>query len=238
MSRFAIAYAASGGTSRTDARLTVNEQGVGRMFLGSSMSLPPAGELDTVGVFEGKVDGRLAARLNKLLAPVPADLAAGEAAIPGSVIRNLVVTEDGREHWQATIPGYAEPPLDEIETTLQKVMTKLAAQPAAAVRLTIDPDGAFVLTGAGTRPVELAGLGALRGTVVLMDGAGGVLGTTAVAPLESSSATLAPGEELRVPVTRPQPGRGGQLSGGLEFQLVVDGRPRAVTLQAEPARVK
>ena len=116
-------------------------------------------------------------------------------------------------------------------------MTKLAARPAEAVRLTIDPDGAFVLTGAGTRPVELE-VGALRGTVVLMDGAGGVLGTTAVAPLESSSATLAPGEELRVPVSRPQPGRGGQLSGGLEFQLVVDGRPRAVILQAEPARAK
>ena len=79
------------------------------MFLGSSMSLPPAGELDTVGVFEGKVDGRLAGRLNGLVAEVPADLAAGEAAMPGSVIRNLVVTEDGRDHWRATIPGYADP---------------------------------------------------------------------------------------------------------------------------------
>ena len=117
-------------------------------------------------------------------------------------------------------------------------MTKLAAQPAAAVRLTIDADGAFVLTGAGTRSVELAGLGDLRGTVVLLDGAGGVLGTSAVAALDSSAKTLAPGEALRVRVNRPEPGRRGQLSGGLEFQLVVDGRPRTVILQAEPVGVK
>jgi hypothetical protein len=238
VSSLAITYVASGGFSRTDARLTIDEQGAGRLFLGSPRSLPPAGELETVGLFEGPVDARLRTRLVKLLAELPAGPPAGGAAVPGSVIRHLAVTTGGRAAPEITIPGYAEPPLDAVETVLQKLMTKLVTQPAEAVRLRIETGGAFVLSSVGTRPVRLVSLDGLRGTLVRQDPKGAMLGTSAVAPPTSGRVRLAPGEELRLPVAVPEPGGRGSLSGGLEFLLDVGGQPRRVVVQARPVALR
>jgi hypothetical protein len=235
--RFSLAYAASGGTSRTDARLTIDESGDARMYLGSTMSLPPAGDLDTVGMFEGPVDARLRSRLTSLLADLPDRLPAGETvAVPGSVVRNLVVTGDSDLLCDVAIPGYASPPLDEIETVLQKIMAKLLGHPAEAVRLTIEAGGAFVLAGVGTRSVDLAEMDALRGTLVHRDRRGAVLGTQRVTPPEGSTRSLAPGEELRIPISPPA--GTGSFSGGLEFGMVIDGQLRRIRLQAKPVVVK
>jgi hypothetical protein len=151
------------------------------------------------------------------------------------VIRHLALTVAGRPLAEISIPGHPSPPLDAIERVLQKIMTTLVARPVEAARLTVERSGAFVLAGAGTRPVRLALLATMRGTLVLLDRRGGVLGTRPVAPPGNAEWTLAPGEERRIPVPVPDPGRR-LLSGGLEFDLHVDGRARRVSVQAMPVR--
>ncbi|WP_163506454.1 hypothetical protein [Fodinicola acaciae] len=221
-----IRYAASGGSQRTDVRLAIEPGGTGRLFVGSSMSLPTAGPLDTLGTFEGALDSGVLSRLRSLLAG-GAPVVPAEPAIPGSVVRHLATAG-----WEVMIPGYAPAPLDEVESLLQQAIATLLEHPAEAVRLWIDRDGAFVLTAAGDRPVELGSLATLRGTYVVRDADGAVLAATpVVAPSDTSGRLLGPGESLRLPAAEAA---SGGLSGGVELDAVIGGRSCRLLLQAAP----
>lgn len=221
-----IRYAASGGGTRTDVRLTVERDGIGRLLVGSSMSLPSAGPLHTLGAFEGSLDKAVLSQVRSLIAGDPPTLPA-EPPMPGSVVRHLAAAG-----WEVAIPGYAPAPLDEVEALLQQAITSLLEHPVEAVQLSIDRDGAFVLTAVGTRPVELGSLATMRGTCVVRDARGAVLQAAPIPPpADGSGHVLGPGESLRIPVDVPA---AGTLSGGVEIDAVIGGRPCRLLLQAAP----
>jgi hypothetical protein len=252
----AVVYAASGGTSRTDASLFVDEAGGERMFLGSTMSLPPTGDLDRVGAFEGTMPARLRKRLAAAVAALPTEIPDGGPAAPGSVVRFLTVTVDGRSR-DFTIPGVAPAPLDAVEKVLQEAMVELVSSPAETVSAAVDTSDAAgltaVLTSSGTRAVTVRlatenGQAVLRGSVLLLSKSGESYGAAAVPPdtatslvssgaVSKGAASLAPGASLRIPIPTPAtddvPANVLVLA-TLEFEVEHDGRIRPVSVQAPP----
>ena len=245
-----IAYAAHGGMPRTEATLHIDAAGNGRMFLGSAMSLPPAGDLDRVGSFEGTVDARALQRLVRLVTTLPDDLPEGGPPSPGSVIRSLAVTVDGRPR-EVTIPGYAPPPLDEVERRLQEAMVALIASPVQAVsaKLEVEADGGLTLVlssvGSGAATLRFAaddGRVTAGGTLVVLSATGEMHGTTSLDPaivsrvVPTGTTRLAPGAVLRFLFTKPAdvPKGRATVSGGIEVDLESGGQFRRVTVQAAP----
>ena len=241
-----IAYAAHGGSASTEATLHIEPSGDGRMFLGSTMSLPTAGDLDAVGTFAGKVDARRLKRVTELLRTLP-DLAAPAPPVPGSVVRSLSFSGAGGPV-ELMIPGYAEAPLDEVERLLQEVMVALVSTPASTIRVQVDvaDDGpGLVLSSAGASPARVRlvdgdGRVTARGTVVVLGADGSMYGTSSLDPATVTTAApagvldLAPGDRLRFPVAPPDEVPKGRvlLSGGLELDLEHDGTFRRISAQA------
>lgn len=225
---FTVSYAASGGGARTDAALRIDADATAWMFLGSPMSLPPAGELATVGSFAGRPTARrlreLAGRLAALGSPEPP-----VPAPPGSVVRFLRVAAAGQDEQEWAVPGYPSAPVAAVEQALQRIMVDLVRSPAAALRLEAGPDGAYRLLAAGAEPVQIPRPGSLRGTLVARDSQGAVLATAPIAPPAAADVlVLAPGESLTLTADRPATVGAADWSGGVELDIVAGERPRHV----------
>jgi hypothetical protein len=229
---FAVRYVASGGGSGTDAELRLDTDGAGWMFLGSPLSLPPAGELALVGCFAGRPAARrlgdLAKKLSVLGAPEEPT-----PSPPGSVVRFLRVTpSEGRESEWA-IPGYASEPVAAVESVLQQVMVDLLGAATAAVRLEVDPGGGLRLVAAGSEAVEISTPTGVRGSLVAWADDHTVLDTWPVRPPGATGAmVLAPGESLVLEV-EGRPGGAGEvrLTGGIELDLRAGDRNRHVSVR-------
>lgn len=229
---FAVRYVASGGGTGTDAELRLEPDGTGWMFLGSPLSLPPAGELAVVGCFAGRPGARRLRDLAKKLSALDAPEQPAPAP-PGSVVRFLRVTPPDDQESEWMIPGYPSGPVAAVETSLQQVMGDLLAEPASAVRAEVDPSGGLRLLAAGSEPVEIPSPAGIRGSLVAWGRGDTVLDTWPVRPPSATDPLiLAPGDSVVLDGDGPaRPVGDARLAGGLELDLRAGDRNRHVTVR-------
>ena len=231
---FAVRYVASGGGTGTDAELRLDADGTGWMFLGSPLSLPPAGEQVVLGCFAGRPQARRLRDLAKKLSALGTPEQAAPSP-PGSVVRFLRVTPPDGPEVEWTIPGYPSAPVAAVESSLQQIMGDLLSEPTAAVRVEAEPSGDLRLIAAGSEAIEVPSPAGIRGSVVAWGRDDTVLDTWSVRPPPATEPLiLNPGDSMVLDGDRrTNPVGDARLSGGLELDLRAGDRIRPVVVRTQ-----